>query len=244
MAAIVSELEARMYGILALTATCRALHAWDKNKMCWHCKAPSEKLIDCVTCHFAVYCSKSCRAKHKSVHKFICLKQKEIKAMYKVSAYTCKGCQKVFKETIGHCSICEDIAYCSQTCERVNWDRHMHNCMSNILVSAKTTFQMSSIDSADTDPIFKFFDRERQWIRDTDNEMRGQILTETRMALVENLKTQMDQLIEEATKNRSERHERLVSRLRAQVTPEEDKKSEGKESKTEAAASAQNTTGL
>jgi hypothetical protein len=93
---------------------------------------------------------------------------------------------------------------------------------------------MASIEFVEPDPIFNFFTQEQQWIRDNDEGLRGKIPPETRRALVENLRMQVDQLVEEAIKNKSEGKERLISRLREQV-PSEEGKSEGKDSKTEAA---------
>ena len=108
----------------------------DDKSHCSCCGKKSSDLKKCRACSKSWYCNQECQKKDWKEHKKICKTVKEdIPASPGVLSLTpksdttqtkCAGCEKEFL-TLRRCP-CHKIAYCSTTCQRMDWERHKVDC--------------------------------------------------------------------------------------------------------------------
>jgi MYND finger len=86
----------------------------------------------CKDCHVEYYCSKTCRESARDFHRPECLTHQEERAERrekKTKQVTCDTCQKRSSYTkMKKCSRCRKATYCSQECQRQDWNRHKAEC--------------------------------------------------------------------------------------------------------------------
>jgi MYND finger len=86
----------------------------------------------CKECHLEYYCSKTCRDIAREFHRPHCLIHQEERAERrekKTKQVTCDTCKKRSAYTkMKKCSRCRKATYCSQECQRQDWNRHKPEC--------------------------------------------------------------------------------------------------------------------
>ena len=120
---------------------------------CLSCGVSKRNLKTCKGCGNAKYCGKECQTKHWKIHKEECkyVQTKDhqpqdgtenSKKLFtplgpnegKIKSDSaqnqrqskCSGCEKEH-QLLRYCP-CHEVAYCSQTCQRMDWVRHKTNC--------------------------------------------------------------------------------------------------------------------
>ena len=117
---------------------------------CLSCGERKGNLKTCTGCDKAKYCGKECQKRHWKVHKKECksaqTKDKQPQdgtehrekppmapryddskdAAQNQKQPKCSGCEKEH-QSLRYCP-CHKVAYCSQTCQRMDWVRHKTNC--------------------------------------------------------------------------------------------------------------------
>ena len=117
---------------------------------CHNCSTCSDDLKACLGCHKTKYCSKECQIKHWKIHKkecknstqtveaqisepksvSQCIKSHSRQELHPNNPLTvpthCSACEKEHS-ALRRCP-CHKAAYCSITCQRMDWEKHKSNC--------------------------------------------------------------------------------------------------------------------
>ena len=105
---------------------------YDSNH-CNSCGKMDSNLKKCGACGRAWYCSQECQRKDWKEHKKVCKTLKEtVPASSSLATHSddiktnCGGCKKE-SSSLRPCP-CHKIAYCSTSCQRMDWTRHKADC--------------------------------------------------------------------------------------------------------------------
>lgn len=96
---------------------------------CSVCGKSSSNLKKCGACNQTWYCSEDCQRKDWNEHKKVCKMlstSNQDSARTQFSLTKCGGCEKDFS-SLRPCP-CHKIAYCSTSCQRMDWGRHKTDC--------------------------------------------------------------------------------------------------------------------
>lgn len=84
--------------------------------------------IKCRDCHADFYCSKACREAAKPEHQSDCRRRQQ-RDHRRTKRVQCDTCHEKFPYTkMKKCSRCRAATYCSQECQRNDWERHKTDC--------------------------------------------------------------------------------------------------------------------
>ena len=96
---------------------------------CAYCGKPYSGLRKCGGCNTPLYCCEACQRKDWKEHKKICkgaIEKASSQASLLKDCFKCGGCEKEFS-SLRPCP-CHKIAYCSTSCQRMDWARHKADC--------------------------------------------------------------------------------------------------------------------